>query len=328
MLHFLINYRIFFGLIVFIFFGCVNSENISLWSTHNLGAHVVSIVSDKNDNIWIATRFSQIFQFDGHNWVEWNSSNTNGILPDCIDCISKLCVDSSGNLWVAAFTSIVKKEGTVWKKYNNQTNPEIFPNHNDDICCDIHGKIWIASEGITKFDGQSWKSFTNENSNGNIPPDGVEQIIADKSGTIWCSTFNDGIVSFDGNNWKQFRDTGLANHTITAIQSDMNGNIFAATYSDLWVYDGFNWKKNTLSTLGNFIPSDTLLCISFDKKNHLWLGASNGIASYTDGKFQHILSDNPVAKIGKFPRSLIVDQNNRKWFGFGDTEDIIWYSGD
>jgi ligand-binding sensor domain-containing protein len=68
-------------------------------------------------------------------------------------------------------------------------------------------------------------------------------ILQDSKGFIWFSTYQ-GAVRFDGKLFKKFgRKEGLKNLMVTDFAEDKNHNIWIATFSGVYIYDGINIKS-------------------------------------------------------------------------------------
>ena len=149
--------------------------------------------------------------------------------------------------------------------------------------------------------------------------DGVIQTsLLDSKGYMWFGT-NDGLNRYDGYNFISFKPDPLKEGTIAgtkimSLAEDAEGNIYAATYDGLSVYD----PDSELFT--NYIrdPDDSTTISSvtcnrvlIDKNKRIWIGTGEGIS----------LFDSKTKKFKRFQTGGISDlvegDNNDLWFPRG-----------
>lgn len=71
-----------------------------------------------------------------------------------------------------------------------------IPNETYQVFCDSKGFIWIGhSNGLTRFDGNSFQHYTNKNQNSL----GISNICEDARGNIWCRNFGGQIFFIKDN---------------------------------------------------------------------------------------------------------------------------------
>jgi ligand-binding sensor domain-containing protein len=95
------------------------------------------------------------------------------------------------------------------------------------ITQDDQGTIWVAGEGLTRFDGNRWEIFTNS------PGDTyLVRAVRDKQGNLWLGTASDAAYKFNGQKWQNIipEITDLRpNVTVQDILGDKKGDIWFAT---------------------------------------------------------------------------------------------------
>ena len=104
--------------------------------------------------------------------------------------------------------------------------------------------------GLSRFDGSSWITYTEENSD--IPDNYIQALAIDSEDVLWLSTgmsvYNfagNGLTRFDGTTWKNYRTEGPVYNIIRyAVVDNNNVKWF---YTDLGVsrYDGISWSHYT-----------------------------------------------------------------------------------
>lgn len=113
----------------------------------------------------------------------------------------------------------------------------------DDIAIDSQGNIWKAKfgEGISIFNGESWKIINSQNSE--LLDDRVREISFDLQGIAWIGS-NVGVQSFDGSTW--------VNHTLDFAQLEQccNDDIEIGLDGKVWIsnQEGLHMLDNNVWT--------------------------------------------------------------------------------
>ena len=99
--------------------------------------------------------------------------------------------DSIGNLWIASEEGVMKYNSSIIKIYNTYNGlPETVNNRITAIYIDSNEKIWIGhASGICIYNDDLDK-FELIESNIDINPSLINNIIEDKDGVIWIGGFN------------------------------------------------------------------------------------------------------------------------------------------
>lgn len=132
----------------------ISNGSIRNYSHHNGLAFddVHAVIVDSQGNKWFGTYGGGLSKFNGTSWITYDTFD--GL---CDNYIQALSFDPSGNLWIATRNGISSFDGTTFTNY--------LPGDNIwDINVDEDGFVWVASwgDGIKKFDGNTWKSFTTK----------------------------------------------------------------------------------------------------------------------------------------------------------------------
>jgi hypothetical protein len=314
----------FLTLVVFIITTKLFSQ--SAWTNYNRnnsnikGESVFSITIDSYGNKWMYCHYEGpssgggLTKFDGNQWINYRGKK---------NLIGEIKVDSKGVLWLGCGDDITwqsnftKFDGTNWTYYDTK-NSNISDNQINEIEIDSYGNKWIGTNnGLSKFDGITFTNFTTKNSkiNGNI----VSKVAIDKLDNKWIVT-ESGLSKFDGSSWMNYDSTNSTISTlekITALESDMNGNIWIGTntnneksdnYSFLHKFDGVKWTKNSL--LKNIFISK----INFDSKGIKWIGTNNGIYKFDDKIWVNYNSNNSGLSDNQI-YDIAFDSYNNKWIG-------------
>ncbi len=219
-------------------------------------------------------------------------------------------------------------------------NSGLASNWISNVVVDADGVKWIGyhdREGITRFDGVSWKTFTIDEG---IPKGKVDDIIL-SGGVIWAA-IGGKICKFNGTRWEVLFSEGEW-YSFYRIAFDRTGNLWAAgiTYGYSPVlsrYDGSSWttwlfswidgifadRDNTLwvtstgdlqrvyhydGTYWKRLPKDYIPFITSmteDRNQVMWLITNSGVARYDGTSLEYIKDIHSP--------SVAIDHHNRKWF--------------
>ena len=110
----------------------------------------------------------------------------------------------------------------TWTNYT--TTDGLIDNSVYAITIDNQGNKWVGTNnGVSKFDGTGWTSYTTSNSG--LATDRVNAIAIDDQGNKWFGTWGGGVSKFDGINWTSY----LPYSIVTSICLDSHGNLWFGT---------------------------------------------------------------------------------------------------
>ncbi|NQU34058.1 MAG: hypothetical protein HQ521_12555, partial [Bacteroidetes bacterium] len=117
------------------------------------------------------------------------------------------------------------------------------------ISKDKFGFLWIgASDGLVKYDGYSYKSYTNDpNDASSISNGNIRSILLDATGNLWIATTN-GL-----NRYNYLTDKFIIFNFETKKQNFIY-EIFESSDGSIWIAteDGIKRKKNNSNNFENF----------------------------------------------------------------------------
>ena len=170
-----------------------------------------------------------------------------------------------------------------------------------DIYQDSKGFMWFGTEdGLNKYDGQSITVYGAHTDQHNLLANKwVEQIYEDKSGMIWLGSrsgltrYNPRLGVFTAMRHDPEDPATLSNDTITAIESDLQNEIWVGTYQ------GLNHVDRFTSEVQRIIPDDedlvglTARISQFlsDESGNFWIATYRGLYNY-DRKSGLFFSEN------------------------------------
>jgi hypothetical protein len=205
-----------------------------------------STINTKGQDYWFTSN-SSIVHITNDNKVET-------IQPNNIQgTYQQITTDQTNNIW-----AIQDQQGLV-KQENNQWNTIPLPNGYQkngltQFVVNQQGQAWLIApnnQGLyvyqnkTIYSNETWKQFTTQINNGNLPSTHVTSLCNDLNGSIWVGTDN-GIGIFNCGD--------IATAACNAYLPIVNNN-------------GFN---------GYLFQKETINCISVDGANRKWIGTNNG----------------------------------------------------
>lgn len=257
--------------------------------------------------------------------IEWKvyTTETSGIPSNWVYNIK---VDPGGKKWACTDQGLSVYNDTVWTTYNT-TNSLLTTDYILDIDFSSNGTAWIVPNygGIISFDGTNWQIFNTENSG--MPTNIAISVLVENGGpgsggAIWIGTFGYGIVRYDGTSWITYTYPDLPDPGIRSMVLENNGPasgglLWVGTGSGLAYFDGVIWDTIGLcSSCSNIINA---LAIEnggpSNNEGSIWLGTAGGEFMSYDGSNWDIYNFATVWMPNEEITSIIVDNDNVKWFG-------------
>jgi len=150
-----------------------------------LNNNVWLLYKDKHNNLLAGT-------VDGAVYYLNRSTNKFEVYDNSLMNVISLGEDAKGNLWAGTFAGLIKVDPG---HKNNQLFKTTYPVR--AIHEDKNNQLWIGTEGggFLQFNTRSnkFKAYTTDNG---LSSNSVLNILEDKSGMLWLSTFN-GLTRFD-----------------------------------------------------------------------------------------------------------------------------------
>jgi len=315
--------------------GMVGKKTGDLWTVFdpsNSGLHhsqVRQIVNGTGHATYIGTSQpklsgSALVGFDWGSWIDlpYYGSNTY-----------KMTISTDGKLYIKNRDGIRYYQNGIWHLIPDP--PTLYapsvPLGLSAMSADAAGNIWIdylsgvetyfdpntgqyyyvAKEGLARFDGNSWTTFTPENSP--IPDADISQIQTDLYGNTWIGT-NQGLLLNTGNDWLVYNTSNseIPFNNIYSFAVDSSGSVwfpdcnlgfyrFDLLHSEHFPYPGISKDRYTgevvLDIDGTPWQTGLFSLIHFDGKEWEEFNAENAPLPYGN-----VLS-------------LSIDQNGNKWIG-------------
>lgn len=287
-----------------------NSSNSGL--TSNI---VTSIGIDKQGYKWFASNYysSGLSKFDGKNWTNYNTTNSNGLLETNIMCIS---IDEYGNHWFGTRSyGITIFNNKTWKTYNTAS---LNNNYVVSIAIDKKGNKWFGTlgndftrNGVSKFDDKNWTTYTGYTMFGLYR---TRSIAIDKNDNKWFGT-DDELIKYNDTTWTSYNSTNspIKNRVNCIVIDKLNNKWIGLSYGGVYKFDNLNWTNYNSTNSG--LPDQEITCIAIDKLGNKWIGTKNGgVYKFDDSNWINYNTSN--SQIGdNYIRSIAIDDNNSIWVG-------------
>jgi ligand-binding sensor domain-containing protein len=216
--------------------------------------------------------------YDGRVWHNW--STVDSAVPD--EELTSFNVDSSGNVWCASIAGLSKFDGQRWTTYNRSNEPSFPCDAVTDIDVDSAGSVWFAlssvdsnAGGVGRFDGDSfkfWNSYTG------LPWPGHSEYVLSigcgPGGVVYAGAAGVGVARYENGIWTYLSDSVTGD--VDDIVVDLSGVAWFAMQV-LLSYDHGVWSDH------GFSGSLPILGLAPRKAGGVWVGAPNGLFSYSNG---------------------------------------------
>ena len=286
--------------------------------------------NDSDNNIWLHTE-GGLLKYDTKSAKisYYFSDNPKNIAGENTEIV-KIHIEND-IVWLGTFEGLIRfnAKSLEIKKWTHFGKNRVI-GHVFDIDSDNSGNIWIGTErqGLLSFDPKSetFEQISNKGSFSNfkLHNDEISHIYIDNDGIIWANTDPYGVdkIQILPGNFGTFKlnlegklPESMQNFSIRSILKDRSvlwlgtqqSGVWRVNANDFSIVDGF------YNLTSKKIPSNTIRYMHKDKRGTIWLGTSEGLAYFKDGKFIEIAGSlNKMAK--KFIR-VIEEFENDLWIG-------------
>ncbi len=228
------------------------------WTTYSYDTtysySAISIVCDKNDNIWASYNISSsggfISKFDGTNWEHIHSFKDSIYISGG----GKIVVDTNnvvyagfttnGNNWTYGVAKINDTDTTIF----NYSNSNFRVGHQHFASLDRNNHVWFGGcyNALARYDGTQWFMEGEDTIFHNVS---FNDVYLDNQNNKWFGT-TEGLFVQDGDNWIKYTDENeLYFSPIAGIEEDKNNNV--------WFVSNTGYEDNPLKTcLTKFIDNE------------------------------------------------------------------------
>lgn len=314
------------------------NDNLVKFQTINMSDglssnHVLDIVQDNNNYIWIAT-INGLNRYDGHKIrsYEFDQSSKKSIPKGVVSCLE---IDNSGNLWIGTQNGLC-----IYDYQNDQFQPvsliydTLKLSHIRAILNEGDSLVWIEvlSGYLLKYDKRV-KKVVNVWKHHIVwqPYYYYHDIYRDQRGVLWIATRNSSplYLNEEENRIQSISLDRLSGHPreddASCFYEDSYGNFWLASLEGVYNYDVFN------QTLMRFLDINTFSIIQTQDKN-IWFGTSAGIYRYDvdESVVVKYMSDinNQISLPNNHINKLFEDRQGIVWIGTNDGLAIYRKSND
>ncbi|WP_165495846.1 two-component regulator propeller domain-containing protein [Marinobacter halodurans] len=196
---------------------------------------------------------------------------------------------------------------------------------------DRQGFIWATTmEGINKYDGMTFTTFTPQAPGSNNTPQFYMNVIEDRDGILWFCNYGGGLVRHDPelNTWKYYRHdennpNSLADNTTWFVLQDRDGILWIGTFGGLSRFDPAteqftNYRHDPSNP--DSLSYNVVNPIRQDDAGMLWVGTyGGGLEKFNPetGIFTHYRHDpnDPNSLSNDNVESLWIDPDGSIWVG-------------
>ena len=239
------------------------------------------ITQDSRGFLWIGT-WDGLNRFDGYNFKIYKPDYANSYGKISNETVNAIAEDKSGNLWVGTDNGLnyYRYKTDLFENFHfNYYNTNSIPSDSiSSLVFDRDGNLWIGTKrGLCRYETQVRKftTFSKNLKESSIPSDVVRALVVDNKSRIWIGT-SMGLACMDPSTGKVRR---------IPLQSCKNNeyvDIFSLLYTN----------------------------------NQVWMATSCGVRVISTITFKEVIPDGLPADIADMQvNKLILDRNNRIWFG-------------
>lgn len=268
---------------------------------------------DKKGNLWFGTLNEGVYRYDGKSFTQFTKKD--GLSDHDVKVITE---DKAGNILFGTNRGLCKYDGEKFLNIPKTDTLSIT-----SLLEDGEGNIWfgVMNKGIYRYDGAYFSNFLYKYEHpfyGDKYEKYIIDIIQDKNGNIWFSSWNGGGVwRYDGKTFKNFLpslDYYKTNQDNRNINSESNKKF---SYQIL--------NNNTFIESKDYISDDMIFSMTEDNKGHIWFATRRHGACRYDGKsFTSFIENDCFVSYGI--NCILEDRKGNMWFTTG--KNGVWcYNG-
>ena len=190
-----------------------------------------------------------------------------------------------------------------------------------DIEVDSQGRVWIANNGLIKYEDGIFIKYDTLNSI--LPANRIRSITVDSNDKVWVSSLDfdkAGLVVIENDVMTLYNEenSGIPCERVMDIEADNQGNNWILAMGKFYKYNGSLWREEDISNTG-FTPA-YVSDFAIDQDGRICAVMNYAMSStlYEDDvpvMFIHGVDHTLVfySEATNFP-SICVDNNNRVWF--------------
>lgn len=264
-----------------------------------LEKHIVfKQIEDKKGRLWLATD-SGIYIFENEVLIK-HLTKPEFLTDDlCLDIME----DSEGNMWISTPEGIVQCKSSFIDKFdrnNGLLNDEIYGLFFDKY----ENKMFFAGAGktVSSFKNEKFSYQFDEIQTNAI----VDFVNKDLDGNYWVGIAYQGLYKIE--NGKIYKQPLHRKECNAFIQNPINKKIWVGGRSELFEFDGKNWKIYG----SDVFKGDDILDFYIDNQQRLWMGCK-GLWMFDGKKFYDFSKESDTKNV--LIQSIKVDNQGFMWLG-------------
>jgi ligand-binding sensor domain-containing protein len=255
-----------------------------------LNSDIVShVMFDRNDRMWIGTRFGGLniydrqkygFQHFRYNSFEKNCLNNNNV--------TDFAEDKTGNVWVAtdggSLNYFDRRSGTFTSYMNVFTNNKVLA-----VAPDENENLWVGmwAGGLNYFDPKTKKvkRYTHNPADPrSLSDNNIFDILVMKNGTVWIATWGNGLNRYEPETDDFTRylhdpaDPGsISGSPLSLLMEDAAGKLWIGTEQeglDMFDPQTGEFRHFKAGTAPGQLSGSSVFCFYEDSKSRLWVGTN------------------------------------------------------
>jgi ligand-binding sensor domain-containing protein len=254
------------------------SFNGASWNVYTASSGLYSnstycVTAPTDQCVWVGTSV-------GLNWrpsTGWTGDYLlNKPLPS--NTVRRICYDDSGRLWFATQGGLSRKDGEYWDIWS-EANSAMSGYDCLSVYVDGDQVAWIgmAAQGLNKFDGSGWTTYTTADG---LAGNTVMDIDQEPGSDLWIATILNGVSRFDRISTFTNYTTAdnLGSNICSSVAVDGTGNVWAGTAGGVSRFDGTsNWTNYTTA---NGLPANWVNDVAC-RGTEVWVATASGGVAYT-----------------------------------------------
>jgi ligand-binding sensor domain-containing protein len=269
-----------------------------------------AIATDDKQRIWVGTDEGLHMLDSTGAWTSYTSENS----PIIVDDVEKLAIDTTGNIWIAAYSGlyVFNPQDNVWGKISGDFSLSGI----QSLAVDHDNQTWVGTDHglyvLNGIDGNQTK----------LLPDDIYTVAVDRFDRVWIGTERDGILVYDQKreDWITYEtnDTGLRSNSIRCFLFDRQDRVWVGTErggvnvldaNGHWISEIINPEYNKYS----------VAAMTSDQQGNIWISMSEwdgSILVYLGGAHGSIYT-HENSRLPYYAYPITVDASNRLWMGSG-----------
>ena len=238
-----------------------------------LPAGEIRVMAQRGDVLWVGLTTGGLFRI-----VTTDQADHGALWVADIVAMRKLYVDSTDRLWIGTATGV-----EMVAPGSTQVDPVHIPmpvGEVADITQDMHGAIWLASQGgLLRCLGGRWSKLSVDGEHASA---GFTTVAAEGSDWLWAGSASHGllhlhIVGDRADEAKWVTNLMMARAAVKSTAIDGRGWVWTGTDAGVAFFDGRVWRRFTAND--GLVWNDTLQhALLADADGSVWIGTSGGLS--------------------------------------------------